>query len=170
MAPVANTGDKSTAKMAESRELHQKQKHSGNHQGTYRQYNVTEEEKRVIRVLYTAGYTGYEIEQITGIGKSAVYKWIGRTSASTPAWTDEELQVLVDGYARGWPPKRIAKILDKSELAVRLRMHRYRKALKQDPYKRKVLQVLLAGAKNGVPVGSIIKYARKADVFREVER
>ncbi len=165
MAPAANTGFKSADAVAEKGSIPKKQKHRQDNPRAFRRRNVTEAEKRVIRELYAAGYTGLQIEQMTGIGHTAVYRWIGRTRASTPTWTDEELQILIDGYWRGWPVEKIAKKVGRSKVAVRIRMHRYRKALQQDIRRRKVLQLFAWAAKNRLPIGRVITLARKTDIL-----
>ena len=169
MAPSASTHYQASEKMASRSSRQSGQKPRRSRKGIARPRNITEDEKRVIRELYASGYTGYQIEEMTGIGHSAVYNHIGRTKASTPSWTDDEIQILVDGYFEGMPVKEIAQKVQKSERAVCLRMCRYRQALRRDERKQMVLRAFAWGIKQGLPANKILVAAKKADILREVE-
>ncbi|MFZ5687860.1 MAG: hypothetical protein ACOY9Y_06670 [Bacillota bacterium] len=130
------------------------QKSGRSRKGIARPSNVTEEEKRVIRELYSAGYTGLQIEQITGIGHTTIYKIISRTRASNPTWTDDEIQILVDGYLEKKKISEIAEQLPgRSIQAIRIKMCRYRKEVRKDPKKRRALSAITLA----------LKAVRKAD-------
>ncbi|MBW2672561.1 MAG: hypothetical protein JRD89_03980 [Deltaproteobacteria bacterium] len=72
---------------------------------------------------------------------------------------DEENQIMVDGYAEGWPVKKIAeKLKRRSPAAVKIAMCRYRKAVRADQKKQYVLHM----------IGVALRALRKADILREV--
>lgn len=80
--------------------------------------------------------------------------------AGTPTWNDDEIQVMVDGYLEKKKTKEIALLLHgRSPRAVMIRMCRYRKEVRKDPKKQRVLGVMT----------KVLKIMRKADIFRELE-
>lgn len=98
--------------------------------------------------------------EILGIGRTAVYNHLGLGRIKNPDWTDEEVQVLVDGYAEGLTAQEIAKKLPgRTPLAVRIRMHRHRKEIRKNPKKQRALRAITWA----------LKAVRKADIFREME-
>lgn len=159
MAQTTSAHHQAAKKMAQENSKQPRQKPGGGRKGTPRPGNVTDEEKRVIRDMYATGYTGIQIEQMTGIGHTTVYRVIGRTKGSTPTWTDDEIQIMVDGYLEKMPVKEIAKKLGKNEKSVRTRMSRYRKEVRNNPKKKRALGAITMA----------FKAVRKADIFREIE-
>lgn len=159
MAQIADHGDKSTAEMAEGGKLHTGEKHSGDNQGANKRRNVTAEEVEAFKQLHEQGFTGTQIAALTGRSKTAVYKHLQLKEKSRPRWTDEEMQILVDGYFEGESVKKIAKKLGRSPTAVRVAMCRYRKAVNSDPKKKRVMGVMTY----------VLKVMRKADIFRELD-
>lgn len=122
--------------------------------------NITTEQKQQIQELYNnGGLNGYEIAIRLGIGKSSVYRYLQLKRRITPRWTDDEIQVLVDGYMEKRPVKEIAKHLGRPPRAVTIRMCRYRKQVRKDPKKRRALGAITLA----------LKAVRKADIFRETE-
>ncbi len=94
-----------------------------------------------------------------GLGRTTVYNHLGLGKGKKPRWTDEENQVVVDGYAENRPVADIAKAIGRSSGSVALHMHRHRKKIREDPKKRRVMGVMTR----------VLKVMRKADIFREVE-
>ncbi len=161
MAQTADHGDKGTAEMAEGRELHPGKKHRGNNQGAYQRRNVTAEEIDMFKQLYEQGCTGTQIAVLTGRSKSAVYRHLNLGN-SRPRWTDEENQILVDGYLelkRGEIGDVLTKKLDRSRRSIYVQMYHYRKKLKQDPKKTRALRAITMA----------FRAVKKADIFRESE-
>lgn len=158
MAQTADHGDKSTAKVVKSRKLHTREKHSGDNQRANKRRNVTAEEKERIRELYQAGVPVKEIASQFPWSKSTIERYLGPPKRR-PRWTDEDNQIMVDGYFEGKPVKKIAKKLNRSPTAVRVAMCRYRKAVNSDPKKKRVMGVMTY----------VLKVMRKADIFRELD-
>lgn len=103
--------------------------------------------------------TGYQVAAKLHISKSAVYKRI-HSGKKMPHWTDEENQIMVDGYAERLPVREIAKKLPgRSPRAIMVAMCRYRKKVRADAKKRLAIKM----------IGKALKAVRKADIFREVE-
>lgn len=121
--------------------------------------SVTPVQVQRIRDLYAVTKNGHEVARIMGLGSTTVYNHLGLGRAATPAWTDDQIQVMVDGYLDKRPPREIAAQVDRSPRAVRARMCRYRKAVRSDPKKRRALSAIALA----------FKAVRKADIFRELE-
>jgi len=94
-----------------------------------------------------------------GLGSTTVYNHLGLGRPGTPTWSDDQLQVMVDGYLDKRPVKEIAAQVNRSVNAVKIRMCRYRKAVRSDPKKRRALSA----------ISLAFKAVRKADIFRELE-
>lgn len=121
--------------------------------------HVTPEQVQRIKDLYAITRNGHEVARIMGLGSTTVYNHLGLGRPGTPAWTDDQLQVMVDGYLDKRPPKEIASQVGRSARAVRIRMCRYRKSVRSDPKKRRALSA----------ISLAFKAVRKADIFRELE-
>lgn len=94
-----------------------------------------------------------------GLGSTTVYNHLGLGRPGTPTWSDDQLQVMVDGYLDKRPVKEIAGQVGRSSRAVKIRMCRYRKAVRNDSKKRRALSA----------ISLAFKAVRKADIFRELE-
>jgi len=112
--------------------------------------------------------TGYEIAREIGRSKSVVYKYI-RVNVE-PNWTDEELSILTDGYLRKWPLVKIAKKLKRrSPLAVRLRMCRHRKKVKNNPEIKRAGKLLGIALASGLTPGRAIQRIRTCDAYAKMK-
>lgn len=158
MEPVARANQKSTNGMAESGKLHKREKHSRSNPGTSRRRNISAEEKEMMNQLRQQGLTAQEVAKKLGRSRSAVYRHLHQ-GGKLSRWTDDEMQILVDGYAAGWKPAKIAKKTGRSPVAVRVRMWRHRQDIRNDPKKRRALNAITLA----------FKAVRKADIFREME-
>lgn len=94
-----------------------------------------------------------------GLGSTTVYKYLALSICTHPIWSDNEIQVMVDGYLEKIPVREIARKVGRSPRAVRIRMCRYRKEVRKDPKKRRALSA----------ISLALKAVRKADIFREME-
>jgi hypothetical protein len=97
---------------------------------------------------------------MTGFCSTTVYNHLTLNRCRGLAWSDDEIQVLVDGYLDKRPVKEIALKIGRSRRAVVVRMCRYRKEVRSDPKKRRALSAITLA----------FKAVRKADIFREMER
>ena len=131
----------------------------GDSPGPNRRRDVTAEQKRRIRELYAETGSGYKVAKIMGLCSTTIYNHLGLGKGKKPRWTDEEDQVVVDGYAEKRKVADMAKSIGRSSGAVALHMHRHRKKVKEDPKKRLVMGVMT----------HVLKIMRKADIYREVE-
>jgi hypothetical protein len=112
--------------------------------------------------------TGHEIAREIGRSKSVVYKHI--RVKSEPNWTDEEMSILTEGYLRGWPTSKIAKKLKRrTPLAVRLRMCRYRKKVRNDPEIKKAAALLDMAMRAGLSPGRAIQRIRTCDAYAKMK-
>ena len=152
MAPATDISEQITNGVAASGKPHHRKVNRGNRP-------ITPEQKQRIRELYAAGKTAKEIAREIGLGKTAVYNHLGLGKKGTPTWTDDEIQVLVDGYLEKKTAKEIAKKLGRSKGAVSVRMCRYRKEVRNNPKKRRALSAITM----------VLRAVRKADIFREIE-
>jgi len=157
VASTADHGDKDAREVAKSGELHQRQKYSRSDTRSDRRRNVTEEEIERIRELYQAGIPVSAIAAQVALSKSTVERYLG-AATRRPRWTDDDNQILVDGYLEKKPIKEIAKKLNRSPTAVRVAMCRYRKAVNSDPKKKRVMGVMTY----------VLRVMRKADIFKEL--
>lgn len=122
--------------------------------------NLTDEQKEKIRELYQEINNGHEVARRLGLGSTTIYNHLGLQKQNTSTWTDDEIQIMVDGYLEKIPVREIARKARKSEVAVRIRMCRYRKEVKADPKKRRALSAITMA----------FKAVRKADIYREMEK
>lgn len=162
MAQITDHGYESAGEMVEGGKLHQGKEHSGGDKGSHKRRNVTAEEIDIFRQLYEQGFTGKQIAYLTGRSKTAVYRHLQLKEAKRPRWTDDEMQVLVDGYLelqRGEIGKTLSEKLGRSRRSVYVQMHNYRKKLKRDPKKTRALRAITMA----------FRAVRKADIFRESE-
>jgi len=144
--------------MAQSREPHQRQKYRRDNPKGNR--SLTGDQKQQIHKLYAKIKNGNKVADILGLGRTTVYKHLGLGNSRNPDWTDDEIQVLVDGYLEKKPVKEIARKLGRSPTAVQVRMCRYRKRVREDPKKQLALRAITWA----------LKAVRKADIFRELEQ
>lgn len=79
--------------------------------------HVTPEQVQRIKDLYAITRNGHEVARIMGLGSTTVYNHLGLGRPGTPAWTDDQLQVMVDGYLDKRPPKEIASQVGRSARA-----------------------------------------------------
>ncbi|MEW8957851.1 MAG: helix-turn-helix domain-containing protein [Moorella sp. (in: firmicutes)] len=126
---------------------------------------LSPEVKQKILSLHNSGLNGYEIATRLGIGKTTAYKHLPKQGRPWHKWTEDELQQVVDGYARGWSPKKIAARIGCSPTAVRIAMCRYRKQIRADPQKRRVLHLLKVGMEAGAKPGQVITAIRRAKIL-----
>lgn len=159
MGALACAGHDGADEMAESGGLYRGEKYRGDNPKPNRRRDVTPEQKQRIQELYAKTGNGYEVARIMGLGRTTVYNHLGLGKGKKPRWTDEENQVVVDGYAENRPVADIAKAIGRSSGSVALHMHRHRKKIREDPKKRRVMGVMTR----------VLKVMRKADIFREVE-
>ena len=157
MGKIACTGDENSNVVASSRGLHQGEINRGSGSRPGRR-GLTPEQKQRIKELYNKTGNGHKVAQIMGLGSTTVYKHLGLNKRKTPSWTDDEIQILVDGYMEKRPVKEIAKQLRRPPRAVTIRMCRYRKQIRKDPKKRRALSAITLA----------LKAVRRADIFREV--
>lgn len=109
--------------------------------------------------LRQEGLTGYQIATHIGRGKTTVYRYIS-TGVRRPRWTDDENQILVDGYMAKMPVKEIAKKLpSRSPQAIRIAWCRHKKKIRTDPKKQYALSMIVRA----------LRAVRKADIMREME-
>jgi len=155
----ARADHKSSDVVVESRSLYPRKEHRGDNPKPNRRRDVTPDQKQRIRELYAETGSGYEVARIMGLGRTTVYNHLELGKGKKPRWTDDENQVVVDGYIEGRKVADIAKAVGRSKGSVVLHMHRHRKKIREDPKKRRVMGVMTR----------VLKVMRKADIFREVE-
>ena len=109
--------------------------------------------------LYSELKNGHMVADVMGWGHTTIYKHLKLGIRNTPRWSDDDIQIMVDGYLEKRPIKDIAFLLKKSPKAVMVRMHRYREWVKKDPRKRRALRA----------ISFALRAVRKIDVFRELE-
>ena len=125
---------------------------------------LTPQEKRMMQELYNSGLTGYEIAIRIDRSKSVVYKYLPHVWEK-PRWSEEELQEVVDGYAKGRQLNRIAKKVGRTPTAVKVAMCRYRKTVSADPKKQEVVRYLTRVLKLGIKPGRAITAIRRANII-----
>lgn len=124
------------------------------------QLKLVIERQQEARKLYSELQNGHLVAERMEFGHTTVYKYLNLQSRHAPTWSDDELQVLVDGYYDKKPVKEIAKMLTKrSPRAVMVRMCRYRKSVKEDPKKKRALRA----------ISFALRAVKKADIFKEME-
>lgn len=111
------------------------------------------------RKLYSNLQNGHLVAERMGFGHTTVYKYLSLQSRYTPTWSDDEIQVLVDGYYDKRSVKEIAEMTKRSPRAVMVRMCRYRKSVKEDPKKKRALRA----------ISFALRAVKKADIFKEME-
>lgn len=109
--------------------------------------------------LYSEFKNGHLVAEIMGWGRTTIYKHLALSIRNTPRWSDDEMQILVDGYLEKIPTKDIAFSIKRSPRAVRVRMCRYRQQIKKDPKKRRALRAITFA----------LRAIKRADIFRELE-
>lgn len=162
MAQTTGHHHKGTTKMAESRIIHEGEKHQRNPAQPDRRRHISPEEKQYIRDLYALGFSVKQITLFTGWGKTAIYRALALNCQKRPRWTEEENQILVDGYLelkRGEIGKVLSLKLGRSTRAIYTQMHYYRQKLKKDPKKTRALRAITMA----------LRAVRQADIFREYE-
>jgi len=108
---------------------------------------------------------GNEIASRLGIGKTTVYKYLPNQGKILRRWTEGEQQKMIDWLARGWSKKKIAAKLGRSPTAVGIAMCRYRKQIRADPQKRRVLYLLKTGLEAGAKPRQVITAIRQAKIL-----
>ncbi len=159
MAQTAHSDNKGTAGMAQGGELYNEQVDWRDSPGVNRRRNLTPETKQRIRELYAETGSGHEVARRLGIGRTTVYNHLRLSRNKKPRWTDDEDQIVVDGYVKKQRTKDIAAKIGRSRGAVAVHMCRHRKKIREDPKKRHVMGVMT----------KVLKIMREADIFREVE-
>lgn len=109
--------------------------------------------------MYAETKNGYEVARRLGLGRTTIYKHLALKKCTHPTWSDEEIQFMVDGYLEKTPVREIASKIGRSPRAVRIKMCRYRKQVRKDRKKQRVLSA----------ISLALKAVRKADIFREME-
>ena len=122
-------------------------------------------EKQRILELYNSGLTGYEVAEVMGIGNTTVYKHLPRQGKPWKRWTEEEMQAVIKGYARGLPVREIAKKVGHSSRAVMIKMCRHRKLIRADPHKQKVMKWINYAIGKGLKPGQALSAIRRADLL-----
>lgn len=116
--------------VSSGRELHPGEVSRGNNPNDDRKGNrITPEQKRRIHELYAETKNGHEVARRMGIGSTTVYKCL-KLGGSKPRWSDDDDQVVIDGYIEKRKVEEIAKQVGRSRLAIVLHMHRHRKKIK----------------------------------------
>lgn len=158
MAPSTNPDYQSTAGLAENGGQCQGQEHRGADTRPDRPRNITPAERELISQLRESGLNGYQIAAQIGRGKSVVYRYTHQ-GHHRPRWTDDENQILVDGYAAKLPVQEIAQRLPgRSPEAIRTAWHRHKKKIQADPKKQYALSMIVRA----------LRAVRKADIMREM--
>jgi len=116
-----------------------------------------------IKRLKAQGYTGYEIAESLGVGKSSVYKYT--REKSYPRWAEAEKQIVVDGLAKGLTVAKISEKVDRSEAAVKHAIHKHRKAVRGNPDIQIACHLLKRCTQSGLSVKDALKQIRKGDIF-----
>jgi len=119
---------------------------------------ITVDQKRKIKELYESIKNGHAVGREMGLGSTTVYNHLSLGKCTHPIWTDDEIQIMVDGYLDKMPVQEIARKIGRSPRAVMVKMCRYRKQIRKDPKKRRALSA----------ISMALKAVRKADIFREV--
>ncbi|GEM_PF-4599817 len=157
MAQAACVGKQDSIRLVEGGELHPGNQHRRNHTPANRRSKRKAEPER-IRALYAEKRNGYEVARLLKLGHTTVYKHLRLSNPPKPRWTEEENQVMVDGYAEKRSVRAIAGQVGRSPRAVMVHMCRYRKHVRGDPKKRRALSMITLA----------LKAVRKADIFREI--
>lgn len=164
MAPAADSGHEDTGRLAPGRIRHPGEKHRRDRPRTHRPRPPRRPAKpaEIARMhqLHSEGLSGHVIAAKFGYRSStSVYRKLALGQPPKPRWSDDENQVMVDGYAAGLGPSKIAgKLPGRSPLAIAIAMCRYRKAVQADERKRRTLRA----------IGTALRMVRKADIYREV--
>lgn len=159
MAQVTRVNQQSPICLAENGELQPGNQYRRSSPPTNRRGKRKAEPER-IRALYAERRNGHEVARLLKLGHTTVYKYLDLDNQPRPRWTEEENQVLVDGYAEKQPIKKIAaKLGRRSPRAVMVAMCRYRKTVRKDEKKRYVLHM----------IGVALRALRKADIMRDVD-
>ena len=178
MGKAACPDYKGPENLAGKGELCTQEKYRRNSPGTDRRRNVTDEEKRLMNQLREEGMAAPEIARHLQRSISCVYRHLHQ-GGKHPRWTDEDNQILVDGYLEGLPTEKIATKLDRSPTAVRVAWWRHKKRCQEDVKKQYTMKMIVKafGVIQDLPDDSlnvnvttqVLKAVRKADIYREVE-
>lgn len=113
----------------------------------------------MMQEMRNAGMTPEEIARELNRARSCVYRHLHQ-GAKHPRWTDDENQVMVDGYLAKLPVKEIAQRLPgRSETAIRVAWWRHKKKVREDPKKQYTMSMITRA----------LCAVRKADIYRELE-
>ncbi len=158
MGEVARSNYKGSESLARKGELCTEEEYRGNSPGTTRRRDVSNEEKRLINQLREEGLTPPEIARRLCRSRSCIYRHLYQ-GGKHPRWTDEDNQVLVDGYLANLPTREIAAKLGRSPTAIRAAWWRHKKRIHEDPKKQYTMSM----------ISLALKAVRKADIYREME-
>lgn len=158
MGKVACPDNRSTEKMVGSPEIHKRGKRRGNNQSANKRSDVSPDEEVLMKKLREEGKKPQEIADILNRAISCVYNHLN-LGVRRPRWTDDDNQILVDGYLAKLPPKIIAGKLNRSPTAIKIAWCRHKKQCRGDPKKQYTLSM----------IGLALKAVRKADIYRELE-
>lgn len=130
---------------------------------------LSQEIKSEIKRLHSLGFNGKQIAKKLNISRSVAYKYLPSAHKPWKRWDEDQIQILIDYYALGKSPKIIAKKLGRNENQVKIKMCRYRRAVRADPKKRQVLKLLTFGFKHGATPGQVIHGIRYSNILGRVE-
>jgi len=122
--------------------------------------SFTFEQEQEAKKLYSEFKNGHLVAQKMGFASTTIYNHLRLNLRRNSTWTDDEIQVLVDGYLEKEKVRDIAaRLPGRTPRALMIRMCRYRKQVRKDPKKRRALSA----------ISFALKAVRKADIFREME-
>lgn len=110
------------------------------------------------------GKTSSEIAAITGIGINTVCRYM-RDKRVEKNWSGWELERLCKWRSEGIKYAEIGKRLRRTENSVKIKMHKYRKAIANDPQKRVVLHYLSEAFRMQPNPTLALRAVRKARIF-----
>ena len=116
-----------------------------------------------IKSLKSTGLSGYEVARLLNVGKSSVYKYTRQKSF--PRWTEEEIEYVIDCYARGVPVKKIAAAVGRSEAAVKHIMHKHRRYIRHNQEIKIASHLILKCLFSGLPPGKALRQIRRQDLL-----
>lgn len=110
-----------------------------------------------VRLMRWIGYTQPQIGQVMQMTVRQVERYAPKLK---PYWTNEEMQLMCDLRAQGKTFKEIAKVLGRSENAVKAKMLRHRAWVLSDP-ERVVFLHIMHLLQNP---GKLLRYLRRVDM------
>lgn len=110
-----------------------------------------------VRLMRWIGYTQPQIGQVMQMTVRQVERYAPKLK---PYWTNEEMQLMCDLRAQGKTFKEIAKVLGRSENAVKAKMVRHRAWVLSDP-ERVVFLHIMHLLQNP---GKLLRYLRRVDM------